>query len=128
GTPTELKRTVGQDVIVVRIDGDAAAAVAAIRPVEGVGAVDRRGDELFVSAEHGAATGGPGAVALADTSGAVRDITLRTPTLDDVFLELTGSRMRTGESSSDDGDGDGDGGAAPNVPPPNHSEPVEALR
>jgi ABC-2 type transport system ATP-binding protein len=138
GTPAELKRTVGQDVIIVRIDGDAAAAAAAIDQVPGVDTVERRRDELFVSAEHGPATLGPVAVALADTAVAVRDITLRTPTLDDVFLELTGSRIRTGDeqsAGSPDGPGSTSPGSSPSSDPSSDpsapsrsSEPVEALR
>ena len=36
----------------------------------------------------------PYRVALANANVAVRDLVLRTPTLDDVFLELTGSHIR----------------------------------
>src|SRR3954452_25303300 len=39
GTPTELKRTIGNDVIIARIDGDAEAARAAVAGIEGVEAV-----------------------------------------------------------------------------------------
>jgi ABC-2 type transport system ATP-binding protein len=101
GTPDELKRNVGQDVIVVRIDGDGAEAADSIRRVSGVGAVEQRHDELVVSVEEGAATIGPVAVALADTTVHLRDITLRTPTLDDVFLQLTGNRIAV-DSKSDE--------------------------
>src|SRR3954470_16137613 len=93
GTPDELKRSVGQDVIVVRIDGDAAQAAEALRQVPGVDAVEPRHDELIVSVGEGASTIGPVAVALADTSVTLRDLTLRTPTLDDVYLQLTGNRI-----------------------------------
>jgi ABC-2 type transport system ATP-binding protein len=55
------------------------------------------GDELLVSADDGAATIGSVAVALATVSR-VRTLTLRTPTLDDVFLELTGNRMESDRS------------------------------
>ena len=36
----------------------------------------------------------PIALALAQANVRVRGLTLRTPTLDDVFLELTGNRIR----------------------------------
>ena len=90
GTPTELKRRIGNDVIVARIDGK--ASVEALRRIDGVEGVEVRGDEVVVSAIDGAAAVGPVAVAL-NTSATVRHITLRTPTLDDVFLELTGNRI-----------------------------------
>jgi ABC-2 type transport system ATP-binding protein len=95
GTPTELKRSIGTDVIVARIEGDAAAARTAVAAVPGVDAVDGRGDELTISAADGPSTVGPVAIALHDASVRVRDLTLRTPTLDDVFLELTGTHFDT---------------------------------
>ena len=43
---------------------------------------------------EGAAAISPVAVALNECGVRVREITLRTPTLDDVFLELTGNRIQ----------------------------------
>jgi ABC-2 type transport system ATP-binding protein len=102
GTPADLKRSVGDDVIVAHVDGDAAAAMASLARVGGVAAVDASGNEVIVSAADGAATIGPVAVALAQDGIRVRDLTLRTPTLDDVFLELTGTHIRRDEGSGDD--------------------------
>jgi ABC-2 type transport system ATP-binding protein len=96
GTPAELKRSVGDDVIIARVDGsDTSAAEAALAAVDGVHSVDGRGNQLMVTATDGAAAIGPVAVALNNSGVTVRDITLRTPTLDDVFLELTGTHIRT---------------------------------
>ena len=96
GTPEELKRRIGTDLIVVRVDGDVQKAVAALEPVEGVSSTDVHGDELTISVEDGSALVSRVAVAL-DTDGvSVRDLTLRSPSLDDVFLELTGDRFRPG--------------------------------
>jgi ABC-2 type transport system ATP-binding protein len=98
GTPTDLKRSVGNDLIVARIDGDPAAAAAeAVRGVPGVEEVDANGTQLVVASANGAAAIGPVAVALDNAGVAVRDLTLRTPTLDDVFLELTGTHIRHDE-------------------------------
>src|SRR5205085_2853669 len=94
GAPADLKRGVGNDVIIVRLDGDADDARPAVATLDGVHAVEVRGNELIVTAVNGAATVGPVAVALANAGVAVRDLVLRTPTLDDVFLELTGSHIR----------------------------------
>ncbi len=97
GTPADLKRSVGNDVIVARVDGDAGKALASLTRVEGVQAVDASGSEVVVTAANGAGTIGPIAVALAGAGIPVRDLTLRTPTLDDVFLELTGTHIRPDE-------------------------------
>jgi len=101
GTPAALKRQVGADVIVVRIQGDPDAAVAALAGVDGVDVVESHDHELVMSSEHGSAAIGPVAVALDAASVAVRDLTLRTPTLDDVFLEMTGNRLRDGDVDDD---------------------------
>ncbi len=94
GTPVELKRSIGEDVIVARIEGDGSAALAAVNGIDGVSSADLHGDELTIAAANGASVISPVAVALSGTGVAVRDLTLRTPSLDDVFLELTGNRIQ----------------------------------
>ena len=94
GTPTELKRKVGDDLIVARVDGDRDAARRAVGNVRGVSNVDLHGDEIAISTSEGAAAISPVAIALNESGVRVREITLRTPTLDDVFLELTGNRIQ----------------------------------
>jgi ABC-2 type transport system ATP-binding protein len=95
GTPAELKRSVGSDVIVARVNGDAAGARRLVEMVPGVHSVEAHGSELVIGAGNGAAAISPVAVALASSALTVRELTLRTPTLDDVFLELTGSHIET---------------------------------
>ncbi len=95
GTPAELKRQVGDDLIVARIDGDPAAAADVIGALAGVRVVDTDDGAVVVAAPDGAAAVGPVAVALAEAAIPLRDLTLRTPTLDDVFLEMTGNRLRS---------------------------------
>jgi ABC-2 type transport system ATP-binding protein len=102
GTPAQLKRSIGNDLIVVRVEGQPAAAAARLADVAGVQAVDVSRGEVVVATSNGAATIGPLAVALDNGGIAVRDITLRTPTLDDVFLELTGTHIRPGEGMAPD--------------------------
>lgn len=62
--------------------------------------VEAHGSELVIATGNGSAIISPVAVAvaLADGDVHVRDLTLRTPTLDDVFLELTGSHIERAES------------------------------
>ena len=97
GTPVELKRSVGHDVIVARVDGDSEQARGAVLEVAGVDAADAHDGELVISAVDGAAIISPVAVALNGCGVTVQEITLRTPTLDDVFLELTGGHIQTEE-------------------------------
>ena len=51
---------------------------------------------MMVSTGDGPATISAVAVALSQCGVPIRDLTLRTPTLDDVFLELTGTRIDNG--------------------------------
>ncbi len=102
GSPTDLKRSIGNDVILARFDGNPAAARTAVERLTGVEGVEARGNELVITATDGAATIGPVAVALDSCGVPVRHLTLRTPTLDDVFLEMTGTHIQTEESFDDD--------------------------
>jgi ABC-2 type transport system ATP-binding protein len=97
GSPAELKRSIGEDVIIARVDGDPAGALHAVRGLTGVSSADLHGDELTIAAADGAAVISPVAVALSGGGVAVRSLTLRTPSLDDVFLELTGNRIQEDE-------------------------------
>ena len=101
GKPAELKRSVGSDVIVARLEGDAGAAARSVRAIPGVLSVEAHGGELVIDTDNGPATISAVAVALATSEAPVRDLTLRTPTLDDVFLELTGTRIEHDDSQED---------------------------
>ncbi len=102
GTPRDLKRSVGNDVIIVQIDGDAQTAADALSSIAGVMQVEDHGQELVVSVENGAALVGNIALSL-DRSGVnVGEITLRTPTLDDVFLNATGGRISAAATSTEE--------------------------
>ncbi len=102
GTPAELKRSVGADVIVARVDGDAANVRPVVEQLGGVQSVEVHGNELVIATDSGSATISPVAVALAGCEVTVRDLTLRTPTLDDVFLDLTGTHIERGDTPEDE--------------------------
>jgi ABC-2 type transport system ATP-binding protein len=93
GTPDDLKRLVGGDVLALRLRdrGQAPAAVAALQPLA-AGAPREDGDLLTVPLR-----GADGAVVQAvrrldAASVEVADVAVRRPTLDDVFLTLTGQQ------------------------------------
>jgi ABC-2 type transport system ATP-binding protein len=101
GTPAELKRSVGSDVIVVRVEDDPGSLQAVLEALPGVTGVEIHGSELVIATGNGSATVSPVAVALAQCEVVVRDLTLRTPTLDDVFLDLTGSHIERDNQEED---------------------------
>ena len=96
GTPEELKRARGSDLIIAKVDGDANAAADAIRSIEEVARVEVHGQELTASVGNGAALISNVALALNQHGIPVQELTLRTPTLDDVFLQVTGERLQDG--------------------------------
>ena len=100
GTPSELKRSLGNDVIIAQVDGHAEQALEAVQHLEGVVAVDATGSDVIIQASNGAAVISSVALALNERRVDVREITLRTPTLDDVFLSVAGARMEAEDEDS----------------------------
>ncbi|MTV27031.1 ATP-binding cassette domain-containing protein [Nitriliruptoraceae bacterium ZYF776] len=111
GTADELKRQVGGErlELVVGDAGDLAAAREAVASVAaGEVQVHQRARSVAAPVNEGA-NSLMAALRLLDGAGvALQDVGLRRPTLDDVFLTLTG---RTAEAA--EADGDPDGAAAP---------------
>ena len=95
GTPTELKRAIGADVIIARVAlEDAPRAAQALLAVPGLDHVEAKGDSIVIGVTNGGSALSPIAVALSSAGISVNELTMRTPTLDDVFLETTGTRMQ----------------------------------
>src|ERR687897_138418 len=79
GTPTQLKRSVGSDVIVARVGGDPAQVAPALRRLPGIRQVEvHGGGELVIATDDGPAALSPVAVALAASEVPVRELTMRT--------------------------------------------------
>ncbi len=93
GTPAELKRSIGTDVIITQIEGDSEAASIAVQGLEGVGEVEAHDGEMTICVDNGAALISEVALALNGSGVKINEVTLRTPTLDDVFLQVTGARL-----------------------------------
>jgi ABC-2 type transport system ATP-binding protein len=94
GTPTQLKRSVGSDLIIVRCrPGDSQDVARVLSALENLGTIEASADEVVIAVERGAKAISPVAVALSEAGITVEGLTLRTPTLDDVFLHVTGERM-----------------------------------
>ena len=98
GVPADLKRALGSDLIVIKVDGEVTAAVQALESIPQVSRVDVHGQEVTVSVSNGAALISVVALALDHGGARVQELTLRTPTLDDVFLKVTGGRLQAGDN------------------------------
>jgi ABC-2 type transport system ATP-binding protein len=91
GPPETLKRSIGGDVIVVEAEGDDSRALDTLRALEAVDEVSIEGRAIRIGTGDSAAAINTVAMALSETTLEVKSITVRTPTLDDVFRQLTGS-------------------------------------
>ena len=103
GTPDELKRSIGTDLVVAIVEGDPDIARRALTPLQVVEHVDVNGSEVTAAVTNGPAAVSPVALALAEAGGGlrVRELSLRTPTLDDVFLSVTGARIADRDGETD---------------------------
>jgi ABC-2 type transport system ATP-binding protein len=93
GTPDELKRRAGRDVVEIRVRRpDDLARAAALLAAVGVDAprIDEPNRRVAVPVEEGTGRLTEAVQALAAAAVAIDDVGVRRPTLDEVFLALTG--------------------------------------
>ena len=95
-TPANLLASLGSEILEIRVD-DTDAAVSALRDA-GVDAGDIVAIGSTVTASLRSMTGARAQSALRDRDVIVRQATTRRPTLDDVYLRLTGDRINSSES------------------------------
>ncbi|MEC7426818.1 MAG: ATP-binding cassette domain-containing protein [Actinomycetota bacterium] len=93
GTPSDLKRSVGADVIVVNLTDNLEQAVAAAEALPAVEEVTIGPQGLTISTADGAGLVAEVAVAFSRQGISPQSLTVRTPSLDDVFLRATGHRL-----------------------------------
>ena len=94
GTPKELKDGIGGDTLEVAVTAGSADLTPLVAPMPGVKAVSRREDVYRLKCTSGEQLV-PKVVLAAERAGiSVRGVTAMTPTLDEVFLELTGRAYR----------------------------------
>jgi len=94
GTPDELKRSLGGDQVTVDVDTDAADAARAIESSVTVRDVTTNGSALRLTVEQGDRAIADIIRALDAAAIGLRSISLARPSLDDVFLTLTGRSLR----------------------------------
>jgi ABC-2 type transport system ATP-binding protein len=100
GTPDELKRRVSGDVVTLRVSGPAgrASELLAAQPI--VRDVAESDGALRLTVEHGEEAL-PALLRVLDGAGmTISSISLSRPTLDDVFLTLTGRSLRDDSPSA----------------------------
>ena len=93
GTPADLKRSVGADVIVVNLTENLEQAAAAAKALPAVDEVTAGPQGLTISTADGAGLVADVAVAFSRQGISPQSLPVRTPSLDDVFLRATGHRL-----------------------------------
>jgi ABC-2 type transport system ATP-binding protein len=91
-TPQHLKQTYGGQVVELETDGPS-NVVAKLRLLPGVKVVEQEGNHLKVTTE-GVERLVPQIVSLVSQDRDLRDIGVREPNLDEIFLRLTGAALR----------------------------------
>ena len=106
GTPKELKDGLGGDILEISVQPGAADLAPLVQSMAGVKSVARREDTYRLKCSDGERLI-PKVVLASEQAGiSVRGVTVAKPTLDEVFLELTGHAYR------EEGEG-----PAPRIPP-----------
>ena len=115
GSPTELKRKVGGEILDIDIDGDEAARERAADVTvdsdlfEDEASVETTEDGISVTSRRAREAGTDLLVALRDEGLTVTGFNIRAPTLDDVFLAITGESVEEGDEADEtDGSEEGD--------------------
>jgi len=97
GTPTELKDRLGGDVVSLRTPEGSPDVSGILSPLPGVSAVQKQDGTYRVKCQRGE-TFVPRAVAACTSAGVgVIGVTVKRPSLDEVFLEYTGREFREDE-------------------------------
>ncbi len=96
GRPEELKRRVSGDIITLEVNGDPSIAHAALTGRPGIREMTRDCCSVRLAVQHGERAL-PELLRFLDNAGiALKSVHLASPTLDDVFLQLTGRALRDG--------------------------------
>ena len=100
GAPNELKDRLGGDVVSLRTSGLAPAVEAALKGLPGVNALQALDDGYRAKCQNGGSFV-PAAIAACSAGGlSVSSVTMKRPSLDEVFLEFTGREFREDEGPS----------------------------
>lgn len=87
GTPAELKRIIGGDIVVIKASNKKAGALEKLKCVKHV---EKKGDELHLSVTNPNVN----LPIIIKALGSVDYVEIRSPTLNDVFLHYTGREIR----------------------------------
>ncbi|MFB6165897.1 MAG: ATP-binding cassette domain-containing protein [Haloarculaceae archaeon] len=94
GAPPALKDAIGGDVITVGVEGDRAAFRALVDGYDWVGGVEASDETLRLTVDDGSRRLPTLFADAADADWEITSVSMREPSLEDVFIELTGREIR----------------------------------
>lgn len=94
GTPNELKKLVGNDIVTVKISKPKNSLDDALNKLKSVKKVEKDGNLYTLHISHASKHVSDLVITLNENSSGLDELTIRTPSLDDVFMKVTGTHLR----------------------------------
>lgn len=93
GTPQQLKQSIGEDLIIAKLKNLSPKSLKKVQQIPGVTKVTLKDNQLTVSTTDGSAALAKVAYEINQDQTVIESLIMRTPTLDDVFLKVTGNSI-----------------------------------
>ncbi len=97
GTPKELKALVGNDIVTVSVSSLKESTNARLKAMKSVKKVEQEKSTLKVYMKEASKNIGELVDAITSNGSTILELSIRTPSLDDVFLQVTGLRLKGDE-------------------------------
>jgi ABC-2 type transport system ATP-binding protein len=97
-SPSNLKKKIGKEVILLKVEGITDKVIAEVSRIKSVDKAELHNDELSVTTKSGSDTVAELVSLLHKHSVKINEVIIRGTTLDDVFLEVTGNRLIEGDN------------------------------
>ena len=97
GTPKELKALVGNDIVTVSVSSLKESINARLKAMKSVKKVEQEKSTLMVYMKEASKNIGELVESITSDGSTILELSIRTPSLDDVFLQVTGLRLKGDE-------------------------------
>jgi len=94
GTPTDLKKLVGNDIVTVKISKPKNNLNEVLAKIKSVNKVEQDGNTFTLHVNHASKHVSDLVTALNGNSSGLEELNIRTPSLDDVFMKVTGTHLK----------------------------------
>lgn len=94
GTPADLKKLVGNDIVTVKISKPKNSLEEALNKLKSVKKVEKDGNLYTLHISHASKHVSDLVMVLNQNSSGLEELSIRTPSLDDVFMKVTGTHLK----------------------------------